>query len=68
MSSSVYGCDPPTLMSYALGLARVAALDKKLLQRDMFLGEIREHLLQAQDHMKEHHDQSHHDVEYTVGD
>jgi hypothetical protein len=29
-------------------------VDKQLLQRDTFLGEIRERLLQAQDHMKEH--------------
>jgi hypothetical protein len=38
----VFGCDPPTLMSYAPGLARVAAVDKQLQQRDVFLGEIRE--------------------------
>jgi hypothetical protein len=38
----VFRRDPPTLMSYASGLARVAAVDKQLQQRDVFLGEIRE--------------------------
>jgi hypothetical protein len=55
-------------MSYAPGLAQVAVVDKQLLQRDTFLGEIRERLLQAQDHMKEQHDNSHQDVEFAVGD
>jgi hypothetical protein len=55
-------------MSYAPGLARVAAVDKQLQQRDVFLGEIRERLLQAQDHMKDQHDKTHRVVEFVVGD
>jgi hypothetical protein len=39
-------------MSYASGLARVAVMDRQLMQRDTFIDEIRERLLQAQDHMK----------------
>jgi hypothetical protein len=46
----------------------VAALDKQLLQRDTFLAEIRERLLQAQDHMKNAHDKSHRDVQFEAGD
>ena len=43
----VFGRDPPTLLSYEPGLSRVIALDKQLQQRDEFLAEIRERLLQA---------------------
>lgn len=64
----VYGRDPPSLISYTPGLAQVAALDKQLLQRDTFLAEIRERLLQAQDHMKNAHDKSHRDVQFEAGD
>lgn len=44
----VYGRDPPTLLSYGPGIARVAAVDQQLRHRDEFLDEIRECLLQAQ--------------------
>jgi hypothetical protein len=41
---------------------------RQLQQRDVFLGEIRERLLQAQDHMKEQHDKHRRNVEFAVGD
>jgi hypothetical protein len=40
--------EPPTLLSYDAGTAKVAAVDKQLRDRDEFLGEVRERLLQAQ--------------------
>lgn len=54
----VYGRDPSSLLSYEPGTARVAAMDRQLRDRDEFLDEIRERLLQAQDCMKQHHDKS----------
>lgn len=64
----VYGRPPPTLMSYQPGLARVVAVDKLLLQRDEFLVDIRERLLQAQDYMKSSHDKLHCDSAFQEGD
>jgi len=64
----VYGRPPPTLLSYEPGVAQVVALDRQLLERDAFLADIRERLLQAQDYMKEHHDKTHRRVEFEVGD
>lgn len=48
----VYGGDPPTLLSYQPGAARVAAVDRQLIDRDEFLEEVKECLLQAQGAMK----------------
>ena len=64
----VYGRDPPSLLSYEPGLSRVVALDKQLQQRDEFLAEIRERLLQAQDYMKTTYDKAHREVEFAVGE
>jgi hypothetical protein len=52
----VLGRDPPTLLSYQPGAAKVVALDRQLLNRDEFLADIRECLLRAQDYMKATHD------------
>lgn len=64
----VYGRDPPALVMYQLGLAWVAVLDKQLLQRDEFMADIREQLLQAQDYMKAVHDKAHRDLEFDMGE
>jgi hypothetical protein len=64
----VFGREPPSLASYQPGVARVVALDKQLIHRDEFLGEIRERLLQAQDFMKQSYDKGHWDVTSEVGD
>jgi len=64
----VYGRMPPSLASYQPGLARVVAVDKQLQQRDAFLAEIRERLLQAQDYMKASHDKAHREVVFAADD
>jgi hypothetical protein len=64
----VFGRDPPSLLPYQPGSARVVALDKQLQHRDEFLPEVRESLLQAQDFMKASYDRGHRDVEFQVGD
>ena len=64
----VYGRDPPTLMSYQPGLAKVVAVDKQLQDRDAFLREIRERLVHAQELMKQIHDKGHRHVEFAMGD
>jgi len=64
----VYGRPPPTLLSYEPGVARMVALDKQLQDRDVFLADIRERLLQAQDYMKDRHDRLHRDLQFEVGE
>jgi hypothetical protein len=50
----VYGREPPTLMSYTPGTAKVTAVDKQLHERDEFLAEIKDRLVQAQVTMKQY--------------
>jgi hypothetical protein len=64
----VYGREPPTLLSYQPGTARVAVVDRQLQERDEFLADIKERLIQAQVTMKPYQDKSHHEVTFQVGD
>lgn len=60
----VYGRTPPSLVSYEPGSARVEAVERSHVERDEFLKEIHDRLLQA---IKEH-DTYHRDLEFAVGD
>ncbi|KAJ3684733.1 hypothetical protein LUZ61_013897 [Rhynchospora tenuis] len=64
----VYGRAPPTLIPYSAGTASVQAVDQQLQQRDEFLIEIHNRLLEAQQRMKVQHDKLHRDLEYQVDD
>jgi hypothetical protein len=50
----VYGRDPPPLLPYRPGKARVAAVDDQLRDWDEFLAETKERLVQAQVTMKQY--------------
>jgi hypothetical protein len=63
----VYGRPPPPLVSYMPGSAKVAAVDRQLRDRDVFLAEIRDRLQLAQDLMKDHQDKTRRSVEFAVG-
>jgi transposase InsO family protein len=54
----VYGRAPPTLLSYQSGISKAAAVDRQLPERDLFLSEIRDRLLHAQQLMKRNFDGS----------
>jgi hypothetical protein len=56
------------LIPFQAGSTRVAAVDRQLRDRDAFIQDIRERLLQAQVLMKKAHDEKHRQVEFTVGD
>ena len=60
----VYGRDPPPLLPYQPGKARVAAVDGQLRDRDEFLAEIKERLIQAQVTMKQYQDQTRREVKF----
>jgi hypothetical protein len=64
----VYGRPPPPLISYTAGHAKVHALDRQLVDCDVFIQEIRERLWHAHDLMKQHYDAGHHDISFEVGE
>lgn len=55
------------MIAYEPGVARLAAVDSQFVERDEFLLEIQDRLLQAQNYMKEHYDKTHRNVEFQVG-
>lgn len=63
----LYGRPPSSLVSYLLGTARVAAIDRQLRDRNSFLLDIRARLQLAQDTMREHHDKQRRFVEFPMG-
>jgi hypothetical protein len=64
----VYGCAPLALLPALPGSMRVAAVDQQQRDRDIFLAEVRNRLLQAQGIMKTAHDKQHRHLEFNVGD
>jgi hypothetical protein len=64
----VYGRAPPPMIPYQLGATRVTATNQQLRNRDVFLQEVRDRLLQAQSVMKAAHDKQHRYLEFMVDD
>jgi hypothetical protein len=56
----VYGLAPLPMIPFQPGMTRVAVVDRQLQDRDMFLVEIKDQLLQARALMKTTHDKHHH--------
>ena len=64
----VYGRPPPTLLPYTPSTASTTTVDTLLQDRDAFIADVRERLLQAQQHAKRHYDNNHKPLEFTVND
>uniref|UniRef100_A0A2N9EXV4 RNA-directed DNA polymerase n=1 Tax=Fagus sylvatica TaxID=28930 RepID=A0A2N9EXV4_FAGSY len=64
---AVYGREPPTLLTYVLGSARVASVEEELLQRDQVLKILKDNLKNAQVRMKQNYDGKHRAKDYEVG-
>jgi hypothetical protein len=64
----VYGRDPPPLIPYQLGTAATQVVDQMLHEHDLFLGELRDRLLQAQEHACRFYDGKHRELEFSVDD
>lgn len=60
----VCGCDPPALRSYERGDARVPAVDTAITDRDLFLVDVHDYLLQAQEFAKCYYEANHRDVSF----
>jgi hypothetical protein len=65
----VYGNPPPQppLISHTAGRAKVQAVDKQLIERDVSLWDIKERLCRAQDLMKQLYDAGHRAFSFEVG-
>jgi hypothetical protein len=63
----VYGRDPPSVRSYALGDAKLLAVHHRLLVLDEFLAEIWFRLEQVQQRYKFFYDERHWDLTFDVG-
>ena len=63
----VYGCDPPTLLTYMLGTAKVEAMEKELVARDQVLKELKDHIQLAQERIKIFYDSKHCEEEFEDG-
>lgn len=64
----VYGRPPPALPPYQPGSAQTTTVDALLLDRDIFLEEVRSCLLQAQEYARRYYKDHHRDVEFNMGD
>jgi hypothetical protein len=64
----VYGHAPPPLFPYQSGTARVVAVEQQLCDRDEFLVEVKERLLQSQALMKQTREKKHRNIEFTVSE
>jgi hypothetical protein len=64
----VYDRSHPPLLPHKVGAAQTEAVDALFRERDAFLMEVRERLLQAQQYAKRYYDEHHHNLEFTVGD
>jgi hypothetical protein len=64
----VYGRNPPSLVTYEKGGARAPAVDQLLYERDIFLQDAQERLLQAQEQAKLFYDARHTPMEFGDGD
>jgi hypothetical protein len=62
----VYGRAPPPMIPFQEGETKVPVVDRQLQDRDLFLSEIQECLLQAQARMKTAHDAAHRDMEFDA--
>lgn len=57
----------PPLISHTAGRAKVQAVDKQLIERDVLLWDIKERLCRAQDLMKQLYDAGHRAISFEVG-
>ena len=63
----VYGRDPPSMRTYEPGESRVPAVEHLITDRDAFLQDVRDRLLQAQQRDKLYYDSKHREVAFDVG-
>jgi len=64
----LYGRDPPKLLTYLPGTARVEAVGRELMERDQMMKDLKNNIQAAQEHMKRLYDGKHREEELEEGD
>jgi hypothetical protein len=64
----VYGRLPPTMVCWVQGETRVEAVQKELMDRDEAIRQLKTHLLQAQERMKQYADRKRCDRSFNIGE
>ena len=64
----VYGRPPPALLQYTANSAQTSTVDSLLQDRDAFIADVRERLLQAQSYTKRHYDAQHRELTFDAND
>ena len=64
----VYGWDPSSFQAYTPGAIRNQAVERQIVDRDQFLHDIRERLLQAAQQYKHYYDDKHRALSFDVGE
>ena len=64
----VYGRDPPSFRDYTPGEIRNQAVERQIVDRNQFLHDIRERLLQAAQQYKHYYDDKHRALSFDVGE
>ncbi|PRQ26049.1 putative nucleotidyltransferase, Ribonuclease H [Rosa chinensis] len=65
---ALYGRPPPSLSTYLPGTTKVHAVDTSLQARDQLLKDLKDHMANAQNRMKQHTDQRRTEREFNEGD
>ncbi|XP_049932541.1 uncharacterized protein LOC126409878, partial [Nymphaea colorata] len=65
---ALYGCPPPLIPNYEVGTAQDDEVDCTLRNRDEILTVLRQHIVRAQNRMKQTYDKGRKDREFKVGD
>ncbi|MCZ2221969.1 hypothetical protein NUW87_11470, partial [Corynebacterium pilbarense] len=63
-----YEQNPPSVLSYFLGVSKVQAVDQTLTVREAILHTLKENLVMAQNHMKQQADQGRSERQFAEGD
>jgi hypothetical protein len=64
----VYGKNPPSVLSYLLGVSKVRAVDQMLTVQEAILRTLKENLVMTQNHMKQQADQGRSECQFVEGD
>jgi hypothetical protein len=65
---AIYGQNPPSVLSYFLGVSKVQAVEKMLTVREAILHTLKENLVMAQNRMNQQADQGHSECQFAEGD
>jgi hypothetical protein len=65
---ALYGRAPPRLVNYLVGASPLSEVDRTLQARDTLLRELKSHLIQSNNRMKQYADVKRREVKFQVGD